>query len=451
MKSNLHIGLIIVIIAISLFSHEAKASGLSNDFPAPLPHFNPRDYGAKGDGVAFDTEAIQQAIQACAGSGGSVIIPPGNYRIRPITLFARMTFHLVKGATLIGSADLADYPVLLPAKPGCSAICRSLIYAVNADGLRIEGDGEINGQCKEMNMPQTLRFGGGTEKERPSLLRIFHSSDVAIRGVTFRDPCMWTQIYFDCERLLIDGIKVEAPANCSNLDGMDIADSRDVVIRNCDIRSEDDSICLKSFGVGGLKNILIENNNICCYNANALKIGSATVGPISNVTIKNNTITHAKYAGIAIESVDGSVVKEVNVDNVTMHNVSQPIFIRLGKRGKINGSIDGVVIQRVYADDCLDNNHPSCTISGTPDSRVKNVLLKDCVINMPGGFKKLPPLPHPKDDGYPQSNMFGDPPAFGFFVRYADSVTFKNVKVSCKLSDVRPSVLFPDSSVTISH
>lgn len=43
--------------------------------------FNVKDYGAVGDGIHDDQEAIQTAVDACdAAGGGTVVFPPGRYR-----------------------------------------------------------------------------------------------------------------------------------------------------------------------------------------------------------------------------------------------------------------------------------------------------------------------------------------------------------------------------------
>jgi hypothetical protein len=45
---------------------------------------------------------------------------------------------------------------------------------------------------------------------------------------------------------------------------------------------------------------------------------------------------------------------------------------------------------------------------------------------------------------YPEFSMFGELPAWGFFVRHADGVTFKNVKLNYLKNDLRTAVIFDD-------
>src|SRR5437879_5691754 len=42
---------------------------------------NVRDYGATGNGITDDAKAIQSAVAAVTGTGGTVDFPPGTYRV----------------------------------------------------------------------------------------------------------------------------------------------------------------------------------------------------------------------------------------------------------------------------------------------------------------------------------------------------------------------------------
>ena len=65
-----------------------------------------RDHGAKGDGVARDTAAIQAAIDAAAKhGGGTVLVPPGKYLSGTIHLKSNITLELSGGAVLTALPD----------------------------------------------------------------------------------------------------------------------------------------------------------------------------------------------------------------------------------------------------------------------------------------------------------------------------------------------------------
>jgi hypothetical protein len=96
-----------------------------------------KSFGAKGDGVADDSFAIQAAIDALSATGGVVTCPPGTYRI---TVALRMRPNV----TLHGSAGSII-------KQGNGAALASLIdfnayAAANAtiDGLTLNGNGTNN-------------------------------------------------------------------------------------------------------------------------------------------------------------------------------------------------------------------------------------------------------------------------------------------------------------------
>lgn len=70
-KYNIILGLVVVLVL----------PFLSNVRAVSATTFSVRDYGAKGDGIANDAAAFQQAINALPAAGGVVFVPPGNYYI----------------------------------------------------------------------------------------------------------------------------------------------------------------------------------------------------------------------------------------------------------------------------------------------------------------------------------------------------------------------------------
>src|SRR4051812_6809383 len=80
--------------------------------PGPEHHafHDVRARGALGDGKTDDTAVFQAALDACAGSGGTVFVPAGTYHLRPLLIGSRTTLRLDAGAVLQASPKLDDYP-----------------------------------------------------------------------------------------------------------------------------------------------------------------------------------------------------------------------------------------------------------------------------------------------------------------------------------------------------
>ena len=72
--------------------------------------YNVRDYGAKGDGIALDTAAVQAAIDACSrDGGGTVVVPAGVFQVGTLELKSNVTFHIAAAGKILGSADGKQY------------------------------------------------------------------------------------------------------------------------------------------------------------------------------------------------------------------------------------------------------------------------------------------------------------------------------------------------------
>ena len=90
-----------------------SASGLNLTPRKSDLSLNVRDFGAKGDGATKDTAAMQQAIDRCwVLGGGEVVVPAGNFLTGALALRSHtILLRLEKDANIVGSPDLADYPV----------------------------------------------------------------------------------------------------------------------------------------------------------------------------------------------------------------------------------------------------------------------------------------------------------------------------------------------------
>ena len=122
--------------------------------------FNIKSFGAIGDGVAMDTEAMQKTIDACHEAGGGVVwIPAGDFVIGTIHLKSHVTLSLDYGASLLGSQNQADYPTekLRRAREGQS---ECLLYAEDATNIRLEGLGVIDGRGTPEAFPKRRGRGG---------------------------------------------------------------------------------------------------------------------------------------------------------------------------------------------------------------------------------------------------------------------------------------------------
>ena len=161
------------------------------------------NYGAVGNAITLNTDAIQKAIDACYKSGGGkVIIPSGIFLTGTIALNDNITLQLKKGAVLLGSTDVNDYKNLDPFVDGLGiSVGWALVVAVDKKNVGIEGEGIIDGQGSKLKAQQILtdtRSESQRWGRRPFLLRVVRCQNVSVTGVTLNYSAAWTSHYFQC-------------------------------------------------------------------------------------------------------------------------------------------------------------------------------------------------------------------------------------------------------------
>lgn len=430
-----------------------------------------KELGAIADGKTRNTQALQTAIdRAHAAGGGTVVLTPGVYLSGGLRLKSNVTLHLEAGAKLLGSTRVEDYEYHPGPPEEGDANGRHLLFALDAENIAVQGAGTIDGngaafwhrKGRETPKPEELwgdviawDYEAATSRRPAPMLEFARCRNVRIEGVTLANAPSWTMRPVACDTVLIRGVRVRNPIYAPNTDGMDITASQNVIIADCDIRTGDDAICIKSENPYGdllpTRNITVTNCILttCC---NGFKLGTRTEGRVENIVFSNSVIAndvteplnHRVIAGIALEMVDGGSLDGVAISNIRMENVRTPIFVRLGERtaGKRKSFVRNIRIANVEASGAIQTS----SITGLPGMPVEDVSLSDITIRIEEHGRSswvLSDVPEVREK-YPEARMFGRLPASGFYLRHARGISIKDAKLIAASPDARPVIIAED-------
>ena len=445
------------------------------------------EFGAAGDGIANDTAAIQQAIDECSLTGGTVLLSPGTYSSGTLFMKSNVTLCLSKGATLLGRPDPSLYPHIAHNIPSTldKAPWRAFIYAFEQENISIKGEGTIS----PGGANQVFQDNIADSPDRPFGIHFVRCKNIRVEDISLVNSAFWVQRYFECEDLTIQGLKVYAHANYNN-DGLDIDGCKRVIVSDCRIDSSDDALCFKSHGNRPCEEVVV-TNCILSSHASAIKLGTGSVGGFSKINISNciikpsiaEKVHHPLKAknglmGIDLGSVDGGRMEDICFSNILIEGVETPIFMKLGNRHtKAKGIKEpsaGTLKRVTISDVSINDAGPvSASITGYTGCCIEDIVIKNVSIRMgrhrpedipqigllssglnqtgdklmggnylndPEG-KTVPENPA----GYPFGRMYDSIlPSFGFFVRHVKNIVFDNVKLETEKGDKRVPFVLSD-------
>ncbi|MDE3165114.1 MAG: right-handed parallel beta-helix repeat-containing protein [Acidobacteriota bacterium] len=317
----------------------------------PAAVFDVKQYGAKGDGAALETAAIQQAIDAAAKQRGIVVVPPGTYRTGALFLKSGIEFHVEKGATLLGAQDIAAYPMMPTRVAGIEMTWPSaLLNIYEQSGVKLTGEGTVDGDGKvwwdlywkmrrEEYEPKGIRWAVDYDCRRPRLIQVYQSRDVEVKGLSLQRSGFWTVHICYSERVEVDALTIRnnIGGRGPSTDGIDIDSSREVTVANCSIECNDDAICLKAGrDADGLRvnrpteKIVIRGNTVIA-GAAGVTIGSETSGGIRDIEVDGLKVLSGAPAGILFKSAStrGGTIENIAIRDVEMTGVATPISVTL--------------------------------------------------------------------------------------------------------------------------
>ena len=394
--------------------------------------FDVRQFGAKGDGKALDTTAIQKAFDECGKSGGGTVrVPSGTYLSKPLFLRDKTTLQLDAGATLRATDEREDF--LIPEKrtqTNSSTAFYSFINGKDLSDIAITGKGTIDGSGAKWWIPaeEARRKVSGYTLPRPRLVQLTGCKNVRVEGVTLANSPTFHFVPNDCEDVVVDHVTITAPAHSPNTDGIDPSVSRRVRISNCRIDVGDDNIAIKSGRKMPGREFACEDITItdCVFlHGHGLSIGSETPGGVRNLVVERCHFQDTEN-GIRIKSPRGrgGAVENLSYTDITMTNVDPAIVITCyyPKIPKEDGPQPVNDTTPSFRNIRIKNLTATCTreagiIIGLPESPVSNVVLEN--VNITAAKT-------------------------GLTVRNAKSVQLKNTQVSAKEG---PPIIIQDAEV----
>ncbi len=469
-----HTGAGLAATAIALHPRQAVAQTTGGNSRTMV---DVRSFGATGDGKTIDSPAINKAIDATAASGGGTLFfPAGNYLCYSIRFKSNIAFYLDVGATIIAADSPA--PGSTPgancydaAEPnqwnqyqdfGHSHWHNSLIWAEGMENISITGPGRIWGKGLSRGA------GAGPRADSPGVgnksIALKNCRNILLRDFSILHGGHFGILATGADNLTIDNLKID-----TNRDGMDIDCCRNVRISNCYVNSPwDDGICLKSsYGLGSAKPTEFVTISDCyvsgCFQEGTLldatykrfgpeeriphtgriKFGTESNGGFRNITISNCVFEGCQ--GLALETVDGALLEDVTVTNISMRDIiSAPIFLRLGRRMRGPKELAIGTLKRIIISNVVVSNSVSrlgSIISGIPDHNIEDVKISNVTVQHQGGGTKENAALQPaeREETYPEPGMFGTMPSHGFYVRHVKGIQFDNIDIQPAKEDQRPT------------
>jgi polygalacturonase len=399
--------------------------------------FDVREYGATGNGKTLDTTAINKAVVTCAQTGGGQVrFPPGRYLSATVHLKSHVTLLLEPGARLVGAPDpnLYQYPTPPDFMPEArwGKWHRALLLADGQEDITIAGAGVIDGN-------KVFDRTGEEHMRGPHAFVFLNCRNVTVRDVSFVDAANYA-IYFEIsDRVDVHNVKFVGGWDGVHFRGAPQHPCRNVNITGCRFYTGDDSIAGRYW-----ENVVISD---CLVNSSCN--GIRLIGPAEHLIVRDCLFygpgvephrTSNRYnmlAGINLQpgAWDKTVgdLNDVLISDITMKKVATPFHFLL-KSGNTAGRL---TVSRVTATGVY---RAACSVESWGEAPFKNVTFRDMDIEFDGGGTAEKPPREIKAPGVDARPL----PAWGFYARHVENLTFEDVRLTCTKPDQRPVMICDD-------
>ena len=286
--------------------------------------FNVRDFGACGDGISKDTEAIQNAADAAyADGGGTVVIPAGTYLTGALFFRNGVNLEIQEEAVLVSTVDSDDFPQIPTRFEGTEKYWRcALLNFDNSRDVHVYGEGTILGRGQEWSKYKNKDGLWG----RPRMICFTDCPGGLIEDLTMKDHASWCLHVLYTDGFTIDNLNISVSSYVPSSDGVDIDSSCNIKMTDVYTYVTDDCLSIKSGKNEDGRRVGRPSMNILVRNCNfdgghGVAMGSEISGCIRNVLIEDCVCGPENRAPVRFKSQPsrGGVVENVTFKNMTLN------------------------------------------------------------------------------------------------------------------------------------
>lgn len=251
--------------------------------------------GKKGPLLLF-ANPMEESVPK-AGDPGVVYFGPGIHQAGRIVLGGNQTLYLAGGAVVKGGVEAFG------------------------ENIRIRGRGILDSSDYEWRKGPT-----------PCVISLC-GTNLDVSGITIRGASHWTIVPRNSRNVVVRGVKL-CNSRVQNDDGINPCNSRNVLITDCFIRSDDDCVAMKgldnSLANNHVEDITVENCVLWCDRARIFLLGHESRAPfMRKIALRNLDIIHFTMTAFLFEPGEEMRLEDVTVEDVRIHGEGQGELIRL--------------------------------------------------------------------------------------------------------------------------
>ncbi|CAH8324780.1 unnamed protein product [Eruca vesicaria subsp. sativa] len=277
------------------------------------------NFGAKGDGKTDDTQAFNKAWKKACSTNGikTFLIPKGKTYLLKSTRFrgpckSLRSFQIL--GTLSASTKRSDY-----SNDKNHWLIVEDVNSLSIDGGSagiVDGNGKIwwQNSCK-------------IDKSKVCIaLTLYNLKNLNVKNLSVRNAQQIQISIEKCNNVKVKNVKITAPGDSPNTDGIHIVATKSIQISNSDIGTGDDCISIED----GSQNVQI--NDLTCGPGHGISIGSLgddnSKAYVSGINVDGATLSETDN-GVRIKTYQGGsgTAKNIKFQNIRMDNVKNPIII----------------------------------------------------------------------------------------------------------------------------